>query len=156
MFCKGCNPRDLETHRCRKLEDLLAFLTSCNSNLHKTSLRSGKCTKAIQATISTYFSVSLQQRLSHSIWGRYEEPHLSLVSPFCGTNFSVVLGSSSSSAFTSLVKAGSFPGSHLLNTSKSFCGQSPDPRHRSEPIHKAPPRGKVPQIDLVSSRHRST
>lgn len=62
-------------------------------------------------------------------------------------NLSVVLGSSSPSNLPRMIDSTCIhfsgegrllSGRHLLYTSKSFCGQSPDPGHRSEQIYKVP------------------
>lgn len=62
-------------------------------------------------------------------------------------NLSVVLGSSSPSNLPRMIDSTCIhfsgegrllSGCHLLYTSKSFCGQSPDPGHRSEQIYKVP------------------
>lgn len=76
-----------------------------------------------------------------------KKSHSSLVSTFCGKNFSVVLGSSSPSNLPRMIdsicihfsgEGRLFPGCHLLYTSKSFHGQSPDTGHRSKQIYKVP------------------
>lgn len=80
------------------------------------------------------YPVLLYNKDSVTASGEGIKSHSSLVSPFCTTNLSAVLGSSSSCltqddgiCIHCSTQNRLFPGSHLTYTSESFCGQSSDP-----------------------------